>query len=30
MSEEEFRSLAESVPQIVWATRPNGWNIYFN
>ncbi len=29
-SEEEFRSLAESMPQIVWATRPDGWNIYFN
>jgi PAS domain S-box-containing protein len=30
LSEQEFRSLAESVPQIVWATRPDGWNIYFN
>jgi PAS domain S-box-containing protein len=30
MSEEEFRSLAEAMPQIVWATRPDGWNIYFN
>jgi diguanylate cyclase (GGDEF)-like protein/PAS domain S-box-containing protein len=29
-SEEEFRSLAESMPQIVWVTRPDGWNIYFN
>jgi PAS domain S-box-containing protein len=29
-SEQEFRSLAEAVPQIVWATRPDGWNIYFN
>jgi PAS domain S-box-containing protein len=29
-SEEEFRSLAESMPQIVWATRADGWNIYFN
>jgi PAS domain S-box-containing protein len=29
-SEEDFRSLAESMPQIVWATRPDGWNIYFN
>ena len=26
----EFRSLAEAMPQIVWATRPDGWNIYFN
>jgi len=30
VSEQEFRSLAESVPQIVWATRPDGSNIYFN
>ena len=29
-SEQEFRSLAESMPQIVWITRPDGWNIYFN
>ena len=29
-SEQEFRSLAESMPQIVWATRPDGWNTYFN
>jgi PAS domain S-box-containing protein len=29
-SEQEFRSLAESMPQIAWATRPDGWNIYFN
>ena len=29
-SELEFRSLAEAMPQIVWATRPDGWNIYFN
>jgi PAS domain S-box-containing protein len=29
-SEQEFRTLAESIPQIVWATRPDGWNIYFN
>ena len=29
-SEQEFRSLAESMPQIVWVTRPDGWNIYFN
>ncbi|MFC2111219.1 PAS domain S-box protein [Bacteroidota bacterium] len=29
-SEEEFRSLAESMPQIVWITRADGWNIYFN
>ena len=30
MSEQEFHSLAEAMPQIVWATRPDGWNIYFN
>ena len=30
MSKKEFRSLAEAMPQIVWATRPDGWNIYFN
>jgi PAS domain S-box-containing protein len=29
-SEQDFRMLAEAVPQIVWATRPDGWNIYFN
>jgi len=29
-SEQDFRSLAESMPQIVWATRADGWNIYFN
>ena len=26
----EFRSLAEAMPQIVWITRPDGSNIYFN
>jgi len=29
-SEKEFRILAESMPQIVWITRQDGWNIYFN
>ena len=29
-SEREFRLLAEAMPQIVWITRPDGWNIYFN
>jgi PAS domain S-box-containing protein len=29
-SEKEFRLLAESMPQIVWVTRADGWNIYFN
>src|SRR4029078_5641579 len=23
-------SLAEAMPQMVWITRPDGWNIYFN
>jgi diguanylate cyclase (GGDEF)-like protein/PAS domain S-box-containing protein len=27
---EEFRTLAESMPQIVWITLPDGANIYFN
>jgi PAS domain S-box-containing protein len=29
-SEREFRELAESMPQIVWATSADGRNIYFN
>jgi PAS domain S-box-containing protein len=29
-SEQKFRTLAEAVPQIVWITRPDGWNTYFN
>ena len=29
-SENEFRFLAEAMPQIVWITRADGWNIYFN
>jgi len=29
-SEQNFKSLAESMPQIVWVTRADGWNIYFN
>lgn len=29
-SEGRFRSLAESLPQLVWATRPNGNLYYFN
>ncbi|NEW80416.1 MAG: PAS domain S-box protein, partial [Gelidibacter sp.] len=28
--EKEFRQLSESMPQIVWVTRADGWNIYFN
>ena len=29
-SEREFRELAESMPQIVWATSADGLSIYFN
>ena len=29
-NEKEFRLLAEAMPQIVWVTRPDGWNTYFN
>jgi two-component system, cell cycle sensor histidine kinase and response regulator CckA len=29
-SEAEFRLLAEAMPQIVWITRPDGYNVYFN
>jgi two-component system sensor histidine kinase/response regulator len=29
-SEQEFRWLAEAMPQIVWATGADGGNIYFN
>jgi len=29
-SEKDFRLLAESLPQIVWMTRPDGWNTYSN
>ena len=29
-SEEDFRVLAEAVPQIVWMTTPDGKNTYFN
>ncbi|QIB34175.1 EAL domain-containing protein [Ancylobacter pratisalsi] len=29
-SKDEFLTLAEAVPQIVWATQPDGSNIYFN
>ena len=29
-SEKEFRLLAEAMPQFVWITRADGWNIYFN
>jgi len=29
-NEKEFSLLAEAMPQIVWITRSDGWNIYFN
>jgi hypothetical protein len=29
-SEERFRFLAESIPQIVWTGRPDGWLDYYN
>ena len=29
-SEQNFRMLTESMPQMVWAARPDGWNIYIN
>ena len=29
-SERELRLLAEAMPQIVWITRADGWNTYFN
>jgi two-component system, sensor histidine kinase and response regulator len=29
-SEEGFRAMAESMPQIVWVARPDGWNTYIN
>ncbi|PKN91154.1 MAG: hypothetical protein CVU44_20545 [Chloroflexi bacterium HGW-Chloroflexi-6] len=29
-SENEFRMLAESMPQMVWVCQPDGKNIYFN
>ena len=27
---DEFQTLAEAMPQLVWVTRPDGWNIYSN
>jgi PAS domain S-box-containing protein len=29
-SAQRFRTLSDAMPQIVWITRPDGWNIYFN
>ena len=28
--EAEWRQLVETMPQIVWITRPDGWHIHFN
>jgi len=30
VSESEFRTLADSMPQIVWVTQPDGWSTYSN
>ncbi|MEX2550830.1 MAG: PAS domain-containing protein [Nitriliruptoraceae bacterium] len=29
-SDDEWRQLIETLPQIVWVTRPDGWHIHFN
>jgi diguanylate cyclase (GGDEF)-like protein/PAS domain S-box-containing protein len=29
-SEAEWRHLIETMPQIVWITRPDGWHVHFN
>ncbi len=29
-SEDGWRQLVETLPQIVWITRPDGWHIHFN
>ena len=29
-NEAELRLVIESMPQIVWITRPDGWHVYFN
>ncbi|MEO8011956.1 MAG: EAL domain-containing protein, partial [Dokdonella sp.] len=29
-SEAEFRTLYESLPQLIWITRPDGWPTHFN
>ncbi len=29
-SEQQFRTLTEAMPQMVWITRADGWSIYFN
>ena len=29
-SDADFRILGDAIPQVVWITRADGWNIYFN
>jgi PAS domain S-box-containing protein len=29
-SEAQFRTLTETMPQIVWVTRPDGWHTHYN
>ena len=29
-TEDQFRVLAETLPQLVWTTRPDGYHDYFN
>lgn len=29
-SEQQFHTLTDAMPQMVWITKPSGWNIYFN
>ncbi|WP_346797462.1 EAL domain-containing protein [Halomonas sp. Bachu 37] len=29
-SEAEFRTLIETMPQIIWVTRPDGWHLLYN
>src|SRR5689334_23538614 len=29
-SEEQFRNLANSIPQLVWIAKPDGWVYWYN
>lgn len=29
-SDADFRALGDAIPQVVWITRADGWNIFFN
>ncbi len=29
-SEEQFRMLANSIPQLAWMARPDGWIFWYN